>query len=200
MKYCKKCEKNKELAEFGKDKQKSDGLSTYCKECIKKRSEEQRKKNPKYYEKYAENYRQENREILRKKGNENYKKNPEKYLELGRISYHRHKEEIAKRRKIKRSSPEAREKENLRQNEWRKQNKEKYGAYVRKWQKANRIKINAHAKVHRAVENGTLIRGIKCEECGTGKGKMEGHHEDYNKPLQLIWLCRLCHANKTSKL
>lgn len=34
VKYCKKCDKNKEFFEFGRNKNMTDGLSFYCKECV----------------------------------------------------------------------------------------------------------------------------------------------------------------------
>ncbi len=32
-----------------------------------------------------------------------------------------------------------------------------------------------------------------CENCGT-EDKIERHHSDYTKPLQVVCLCRVCHA------
>lgn len=32
-----------------------------------------------------------------------------------------------------------------------------------------------------------------CESCGT-EDKIERHHSDYTKPLQVVYLCRVCHA------
>lgn len=34
----------------------------------------------------------------------------------------------------------------------------------------------------------------KCSECDF-KGVVDGHHSDYSKPLEVVWLCRQCHAN-----
>lgn len=42
----------------------------------------------------------------------------------------------------------------------------------------------------RAIQRGELVRG-PCEQCGASK--VEGHHDDYSKPLQVRWLCRRCH-------
>lgn len=199
MKYCSKCKKYKEINEFNKDKQKVDGVYSYCKACTRKRNLENSKKNPEYYKEYAKKYREKNREILREKSRKLFLSDKEKYLKKGRESYYRHKDEIAKKRKLKRLTPEGREKSRIRQAVWRSKNKEKFNKTIRKWQINNREKTNAHAKVHRAIANGRLVRSMNCEECGK-KCKTEGHHEDYSKPLDVIWLCKICHSKKIEKV
>lgn len=42
MKRCYRCEDEKDLTEFGSDKQKPDKLSVYCKECVRNRAREKR--------------------------------------------------------------------------------------------------------------------------------------------------------------
>lgn len=43
-----------------------------------------------------------------------------------------------------------------------------------------------------AVARGTVIRPDNCQTCGKA-GKIEGHHPDYSKPLDVMWLCPKCH-------
>lgn len=52
--------------------------------------------------------------------------------------------------------------------------------------------------VYRAIKNGQLVRPQHCSECGI-KARIEAHHEDYNKALEVIWLCHKCHVNIPSK-
>jgi hypothetical protein len=62
-----------------------------------------------------------------------------------------------------------------------------------KWNNANREKLHAHAAVRAALRAGTLVRG-RCEDCGSFR--TEAHHEDYSKPLSVIWLCRRDHRRR----
>jgi hypothetical protein len=41
---------------------------------------------------------------------------------------------------------------------------------------------------------GRLVRPECCERCGTDEAKLQGHHEDYAAPLDVQWLCHLCHS------
>jgi ribosomal protein S27AE len=53
-------------------------------------------------------------------------------------------------------------------------------------------KREARFAMQRATDKGLIKRGTKCEQCGN-EGIIEGHHEDYNKPLTVRWLCKKCH-------
>lgn len=69
-------------------------------------------------------------------------------------------------------------------------------AHIKDWIKRNPDKIShrlsAVQKVNSAIKSGKLTRGL-CVKCGASN--TEGHHEDYNKPLDVIWLCERCHIN-----
>jgi ribosomal protein S27AE len=51
--------------------------------------------------------------------------------------------------------------------------------------------------VAEAIRKGVLIRK-SCERCGAAK--TDAHHEDYSKPLDVIWLCRKCHQQRHREL
>ncbi len=44
------------------------------------------------------------------------------------------------------------------------------------------------------VKAGHLIRPAACEECGAGDRRIEAAHRDYDRPLDVRWLCRSCHV------
>ena len=53
--------------------------------------------------------------------------------------------------------------------------------------------------LEKAIEKGIVKRKIACEKCGSkpifkdGRTGIQAHHNDYNKPLEVIWLCQKCH-------
>lgn len=53
---------------------------------------------------------------------------------------------------------------------------------------------NARNAVRLAIKRGTLERAKRCESCGS-TGYTHGHHDDYNYPLIVRWLCPPCHAD-----
>lgn len=53
-------------------------------------------------------------------------------------------------------------------------------------------KRQARFAMQAATDKGIIKRGDTCEECRV-RGVIEGHHDDYNKPLTVRWLCKLCH-------
>lgn len=61
------------------------------------------------------------------------------------------------------------------------------------WCKRNKHKKYAHSAVAHAVLSGKLIKPSVCSECGL-PGIIQGHHDDYSKPLQIRWLCTKCHG------
>jgi len=52
-------------------------------------------------------------------------------------------------------------------------------------------KTIARARLNSAVRSGKVVR-LPCMVCGFPKA--QAHHEDYSKPLDVIWLCGPCHA------
>lgn len=55
------------------------------------------------------------------------------------------------------------------------------------------IKRAARVALGNAVRDGTVKKAPECEVCSVS-GDLNGHHEDYSKPLEVIWVCNACHA------
>lgn len=64
----------------------------------------------------------------------------------------------------------------------------------KKWLENNAVKRTAHILVNNKLRDGTLKKPQHCECCGESKKRINGHHDDYTKPLEVRWLCCLCHA------
>ncbi len=47
-------------------------------------------------------------------------------------------------------------------------------------------------RIYKRVER-SLDRPDICSDCGAVDVVIHGHHEDYSKPLEVIWLCVSCH-------
>lgn len=90
--------------------------------------------------------------------------------------------------------------------QWLKANPEKARARVDRWKSINKAHVIEHdrqrraanpekciarRRVRSAILDGRLVRQ-PCEVCGALR--THGHHEDYSKPLDVVWLCPTHHA------
>ena len=179
MKQCGCCKEWKELDEFGKCSRNKDGLRHSCKACI---SEQQKK------------YISKNRDKVRAKYRRRYlRKNASKiaYRNAHREERQKEAKERSRKRNRDRYQKNA-DKLRVKMREYRLKNADKYKEYRTNWRKKNKAKIEAHDKLNNAIRCGLVIRK-PCIICGDPKS--HGHHEDYSKPLDVIWLCCM-HHNK----
>jgi hypothetical protein len=58
-------------------------------------------------------------------------------------------------------------------------------------------KYAAQLMAKAAVESG-FLRRLPCAVCGDER--TDGHHENYSKPLDLVWLCRTHHMRRHAEL
>lgn len=65
------------------------------------------------------------------------------------------------------------------------------------WRKADIRRQKCHGAVAKAIKKGELIR-LPCVKCGNKKSL--AHHEDYDKPLDIIWFCQLCHKQRHKEI
>jgi len=164
MKQCSKCGELKDLNEFGLDNQKKDKLRPSCRSCKKKTDALGFKNN-------------KNKRLARNK--EYYEENKAKLLNSQRDYYNENKKIISEKHKV------------YIETESGKKAKRKAGD---NWTKANLHKKETHYAVHKAVKSGELHKPNTCTLCGCFDVKIEGHHYDYSKPLDVVWCCSKCHA------
>jgi hypothetical protein len=60
---------------------------------------------------------------------------------------------------------------------------------VRRWRLTHKDRVSAHNKAQRHLRS----KPSSCQSCGL-MTRVEGHHEDYSRPLDVMWLCKPCHA------
>lgn len=98
------------------------------------------------------------------------------------------------------SDPEYRS-ASLKRNKKRYQNSpEKVKAELKRHSEKHRDKYLARQDLRRAVLRGKIIKPDKCDMCHFKAERIEGHHTDYFKRLEVIWLCVDCHKKEHGKI
>lgn len=108
-----------------------------------------------------------------------------------------------------------RERLNKRDRDYYYENREKMKEYHRQYSKENREimnkstnefykkhpeKLKAKNILNQAIQKGEITRPTQCACCGCSSTGIEGHHHDYSKPLDVVWLCRGCHIEEHNKI
>jgi len=65
------------------------------------------------------------------------------------------------------------------------------------WRKEDKRRMKCHNSVTRAIKKGTLIKK-PCIRCNSEKSL--AHHENYDEPLNVMWLCQICHKIRHKEL
>lgn len=73
---------------------------------------------------------------------------------------------------------------------------DRFKEYLRVYSKNYRIndsfKEKARIILRSEVKKGTITKPDKCDRCKRAI-PLHGHHEDHSKPLEVMWLCMICH-------
>ena len=77
---------------------------------------------------------------------------------------------------------------------YRVSNKNTINKAVKKYESKNSEKLVAWQKVNTALTLNKISKPSACQICGKCS-RLDAHHNDYMKPLKVMWLCRKCHKN-----
>ena len=68
---------------------------------------------------------------------------------------------------------------------------------TRRWREADPRRAHCHNAVRYAVKTGQLIK-TTCARCNHEKAY--AHHDSYDEPLNVMWLCQPCHKQRHKEL
>lgn len=78
---------------------------------------------------------------------------------------------------------------------YRAKHREEVRAYVARVKQERPERYAAKLAVRNAVRRGDLSRPSRCENCGERR-RLNAHHPDYSKPLEVKFLCHRCHGDE----
>ena len=165
MKTCRTCKKARTQDDFYKDRTRPDGLRTQCKSCDNSRRKVQYRNNKEWelHRQSLHNQRADVKEKTRLRRVAVQQADPTAAKAQRKAYYDRHKQQIQ-----------------LRQADYRLKHPQIINAY------------SALRTARRKGEAPSLPSGQMCVDCRL-KPAVHGHHEDYDKPLEVDWLCTSCH-------
>lgn len=176
-KECSKCGEMKTLDRYYRDRRIKGGRRSECKACTASAHAEYYQLNKEAVVAKQEEWNEANTEKIKEYRRGYYARNIEKYRALARSRrvYHR---VVSKEQYLRlKDDPVYKAAQVKRTMEWQKRYPDKMACY--------RV-------FKRAVSSGKLVRG-PCVVCG--KEEVHGHHDDYDKPLEVIWLCDRHHKD-----
>jgi hypothetical protein len=77
--------------------------------------------------------------------------------------------------------------------------REKFGVGNHFYRGGPKASDRAQNLLEKALMRGIVHKNANCEICGCrgmfrdGRSAIQAHHADYNKPLEVMWLCQKCH-------
>ena len=61
-------------------------------------------------------------------------------------------------------------------------------------QKHKKLKEKCYSEYRKGLYSGKIKRPETCSVCGCKPNRIHGHHVNYYKPLDVVWVCSKCHA------
>ena len=106
-----------------------------------------------------------------------YIRNRESALARTGANYRKNREQRLMQDRERRKRPEV-------QARIRELSRDSYASKGRAW--ANRV-------LQHEIRSGRMVRASECQRCGAHE-QIHAHHDDYEKPLDVMWLCQPCHV------
>jgi len=75
---------------------------------------------------------------------------------------------------------------------WQKAHPEQCAEQSKRHRERQPTKSRARDKLKYAVKSGRMSRPTICTRCSK-IGAIQAHHEDYDKPFEVEWMCKPCH-------
>jgi hypothetical protein len=91
-----------------------------------------------------------------------------------------------------------RDKKRASNNKWHAAHSSQRASRTASWRSSHPEKKAAHQAVQTAVRNRGLVKS-PCQVCGRAI-RIHAHHDDYSKPLDVIWLCHEHHMARHAML
>ena len=184
-KKCYKCGKVKPFSDFYVNRRMKGGYLNKCKTCTKAECADYRARNiekVRAHDRIRARARAEEKAIYDRKYR---KENREKIAERDRDYSQRYRQEHP-------------EKVVVAKLKWRENHPGKETKISLKHRRKYPERIVAKEAVKIAVKSNKILKPTVCSRCGKEGVIINGHHEDYSKPLDVIWLCPGCHKEAHS--
>jgi hypothetical protein len=144
---------------------------------------------------YAREWREKNRDKVKQMRHELYLRTKERQNAQSKKWRAEHPREWRKyyRQWLANLSPEKKAEYAEKQKRYRHAHPEIYRNAARKYQENKPRQYWSNQLINAAVHLGILTRPDHCSQCGSRK-RIQAHHPDYSKPLEVVWLCATCHG------
>jgi len=99
----------------------------------------------------------------------------------------------ARRERVRKhmDEPGVRHRYNVRNLRYRHNDPKKYAQRVKEYSERNPEKVEARRLLRNAIRRGEVKRTVCCV---CSHPKVDAHHEDYSRPYDVLWLCKIHHS------
>lgn len=182
QKVCLRCGHFQPITNFGKDKQRKDGLNPLCKPCNVNRVREWRERNPEKKKIQSRLEYERNSELIKKRSADWYSKNKDKAAENSKA--YRLKNRSIILRKKREYYAENKEIHAGRTRAYYQSHRSEIDIYKREWYDEHKLQISAKGKVYR-VTHKDEIRAAKSNSKHTRRARLR-FTESFFVPRELI--------------